>query len=279
MRRRGRLNRGEKGLALVAVLLVIALLSLIAVGMLRTGRVSSELAHLDLEHTQTEAVLQAGVARAILALVDPRIDHRWRIDGVAYDVLFGGTHLTVGIQDELGKIDINNADGSLLVGLFVSAGIAPDAAPALVDKILDWRDKGDGRRANGAKRADYQAAGYEYGPRNGPFQSVDELLLVMGMTTALFRRVKPALTVYWGVNISIRRPPLVKLCWRCRAWMPTRQKPSSQRGPACRCLATTRRRRPAASRPRCLWQDALSASTSRFPSEAEATRHKTPSSD
>src|SRR5262249_7498885 len=44
----------------------------------------------------------------------------------------------------------------------------------------------------------YRAAGLSYRPRNGPFQSVDELMLVMDMTATLFKRMEPALTVYSG---------------------------------------------------------------------------------
>jgi general secretion pathway protein K len=67
-----------------------------------------------------------------------------------------------------------------------------------VDKILDWRDSTPLKHANGAREQDYRLAGLPYGPRNGPFQCVEELTLVMGMTPALFAQVKPALTVYSG---------------------------------------------------------------------------------
>jgi general secretion pathway protein K len=66
----------------------------------------------------------------------------------------------------------------------------------LADRILDWREPGFLRRANGAKADDYAAAGIPYGPRGGRFQAVAELRLVMGMTEALFDRIAPALTVY-----------------------------------------------------------------------------------
>ena len=72
------------------------------------------------------------------------------------------------------------------------------AAASLVDKILDWRDTSPLKRLNGAKDRDYHAAGLAYRPRNGPFQSIDELRLVMGMNADLFARVEPALTVYSG---------------------------------------------------------------------------------
>src|SRR5262249_56768073 len=79
-----------------------------------------------------------------------------------------------------------------------SVGLSCAAASRLVDKIRDWRDSTGLRRLNGAAAPDYRAAGLSYGPRNGPFQSVDELKLVMDMTPELFRRVEPALTVYSG---------------------------------------------------------------------------------
>jgi len=80
--------------------------------------------------------------------------------------------------------------------LFRSAGLDEDQAEAMVDRILDWRSPTDLKRLHGATSADYAAAGYPYHPRHWPFQTVDELRLVMGMTPALFARVAPALTVY-----------------------------------------------------------------------------------
>jgi general secretion pathway protein K len=190
----------SEGFALIAVLLVIAVLSLIAANMLSTGRIAYALAHYSETRTRAAMLTEAGINRAILALLDQRPERRWRVDGVPYTVKLSGGSVTVRIEDELGKIDLNAADRSLLTGLFASAGLDPSAADALVDKILDWRDGGTGvvKRLNGATDADYLAAEYSYHPRGGPFQRVDELLLVMGMTTELYRRVEPALTVYSG---------------------------------------------------------------------------------
>lgn len=64
------------------------------------------------------------------------------------------------------------------------------------DRILDWREPGIGKRLNGAKAEDYRAAGIVYGPRKAPFESVEEVKLVMGMTAQLFDALAPALTVY-----------------------------------------------------------------------------------
>lgn len=185
-------------MALVAVIWSVALLSVVAASFLSAGGISYGLAHNQVEAARAEVLAEAAINRAVLALLDPRPDKRWRTDGTAQDFEFDGAHMRVRIQDELGRIDLNHADGSLLAGLFRSAGLDAEAADRLVDKILDWRTSGPAKRLNGAKDEDYRAAGRAYLPRNGPFQSVDELKLIMSMTPSLFERVEPALTVYSG---------------------------------------------------------------------------------
>jgi type II secretory pathway component PulK len=54
------------------------------------------------------------------------------------------------------------------------------AARAMTSHILDWRDADEQRREDGAERAEYRAAGRAYTPRNGPFESVDEVKQVLG---------------------------------------------------------------------------------------------------
>jgi general secretion pathway protein K len=176
----------------------IGLLSYIAVSLLWSGNVSYQLARNVMEAAQLDATFEATINRAVLGLLDGRYDRRWRVDGVAQEFSFGEAKVRVAIQDELGRIDLNRADGALLTGLFQSVGLDSLSANRLVDKILDWRDSNGLKHLNGATAQDYRDAGSTYRPRNGPFQSVDELKLVMDMTPELFRRVEPALTVYSG---------------------------------------------------------------------------------
>jgi general secretion pathway protein K len=176
----------------------VVLLSALAISFLTTGTTAYQLSRNAVEAARREAVVDAAVARAVLGLLDPRRERRWRVDGTPQEFSFSDMTVRVAIQDELGRIDLNHADRSLLAGLFQSAGLGMDAAAALADKILDWRESGPGRRANGAGEPEYRAAGISHKPRKGPFQSVDELRLVMGMTADLYRRVQPALTVYSG---------------------------------------------------------------------------------
>jgi general secretion pathway protein K len=191
-------GRSNRGFALVSVLWTLMILSLIAASLVTSLNFSYRLTHNVNEHARAEALAEAGVARAVLALLDRQPAQRWRVDGAVTKFSYGGASMRISIQDELGKIDLNAADGPLLEGLFWSGGLDAQAANVLADRVLDWRDASELHRLNGAKDAEYRAAGYSYGPRNGPFQTIGELKLVMGMTPALFDRILPAVTVYSG---------------------------------------------------------------------------------
>lgn len=190
------MRSSERGLALVIVLWALVLLSIVAASVIGLGLNEARLTHNLKDEARAEALADAGIYHAILVLLDSRARLKWRVDGAPYQITFADTAITVSIQDERGRIDLNTANDALLAGLFESAGLSPDAAQTMTDRIADWRSPGDLKRLNGAKAEDYRRAGYAYGPRNGAFQSVSELKLVMGMTPSLYRAVAPALTLY-----------------------------------------------------------------------------------
>jgi general secretion pathway protein K len=177
----------------------VILLSAIAVSFLTSTAASYRLSRNGLDAAKAEAAVDAGVTRAVLGILETRRERRWRVDGAPQDFMFGDMKIRVSIQDELGRIDLNHADRSLLAGLFRSARLDVEAAAGLADKVLDWRgSSGSGRQPGSTKEPEHRAAGLAYTPRNGPFQSVDELKLVEGMTVELYRRVATAVTVYSG---------------------------------------------------------------------------------
>ncbi|MGJ4945592.1 general secretion pathway protein GspK [Bradyrhizobium sp. HKCCYLS1011] len=198
----------------VTVLWALALLTAVSTSLLWSGRVSYGLAHNDLELAGINAMVEAGVNLAVDGMLDPTPDRRWPTDGRPHDATFDGTPIKITIQDELGKIDLNQADISLLISLLQSAGLDADAANNMAEKIVDWRIATPLKHLNGAKDRDYAARNSAYRPRNGPFQSVDELLLVMDVTPELYRKIAPALTVYSGrqfVDPQVASPEVLRV--------------------------------------------------------------------
>jgi general secretion pathway protein K len=128
---------------------------------------------------------------------DPFLD-AWRTDGTVYLWPFGNGQIWLPVQDEDGRIDLNAAPDALLQGLFASADLDPDAAAAMVDAIVDFRDTDDLHRLQGAEDRDYADAGLSWGAKDAPFEAVEELQQVLGMTREIYERVAPAVTVYSG---------------------------------------------------------------------------------
>lgn len=189
--------RPQAGIALVIVLWVIALLSVIAGGFAMGMRTHTTLTFNQLAAAQAKALAEGGVQRAILDLLEAEQDRLWRDDGTPNQLTLGGGKIEIAILDESGKVDLNTAQDDLLNGLLRVMGVTDNQQrDALVDAIADWRDPDDLKRLNGAEAADYKAAGLPYGPKNGPFDSVDELQQVYGMSRELFQRLRPFVTVH-----------------------------------------------------------------------------------
>lgn len=190
---------GRRGLALVAVLWGMTLLALMTASFSTSSRTDVTLTYNALESAKAELLAEAGLHRTILGLLATDEEGKqWRVDGSIYGWRFDGGDIRVSVQDEGGKIDLNAAQNDLLRALFLSAEVDPDLADTLVDSILDFRDPDDLRHHSGAEDDDYAAAGLKHDAKDGPFDSIEELNQVYGMTAALYEQVAPALTIHSG---------------------------------------------------------------------------------
>lgn len=198
------MRRSQGGVALVVVMWAAILLAVIASSFIFERRTETMIVANSISMARAQAAADAGVQRAIYeAYRNDNGADIWKRDGTPHDWTFDGVPLRVVMVDESAKIDINTASDALLRGLFVSAGLSDDEASSLIDAVLDWRDADSLKRAHGAEEDDYKAAGLSYRPANAPFQTIEELQLVLGMRPEVYRRIAPYITVYSrqpGVN-------------------------------------------------------------------------------
>ena len=194
----------EGGFALLVVLWSLALLALLGTHVTATGRAEVQLAANLRGAAAAEAAADGALHQAIFHLLDPS-PRRWRPDGVPREIaLPGGAAATVRIESEQGKINPNFAPAGLLQALLPLLGVEPRTAASLAASILDWRTAGSRPRPGGAKEPEYRAAGRDYAPPGRPFESLDELGLVLGMTPELLARLTPFLSVYQGGDPDLR---------------------------------------------------------------------------
>ena len=214
--------RANRGIALVAVLWVIVLLAAMAVSFVGTIRTETSVTRNLVDNAGAQALADAGVYRAIMALYhsfddveneggsgilsaddeaageagagSPVESGALRFDGRPYLWPFEDGVVQIAIQSEAGKIDLNAAREELLLGLLRANGV--EQPEVLVDRIADFRDPDKERRPQGAEDADYETAGRTQGAKDAPFESVEELRQVIGVSRTLYDRLAPALTVY-----------------------------------------------------------------------------------
>lgn len=118
----------------------------------------------------------SSVERGRFAVVAPRVD-----DGVLGGIRFG-------LENESTRLNLNavlladryaeNGARQLLMGL-------PGMTEEIADAALDWLDEDDEPREFGAEADHYSSLDPPYAPKNGPMETVEELLLVRGVTPAL----------------------------------------------------------------------------------------------
>lgn len=188
----------HRGLALVAVLWMVAALSLLVASVIAVSRGSTQSAQ---NHTALVRATAIGDAGIQLALTE------WRHEPSMHDRLFvrryvfGGRVVDVELIPSSAYIDISTAPPDLLQALLVVAGgLDPAAAETLAARIVDWRDPDDSASpGGGSELAPYLAAGLSVRPRNGPFLGKEDLLQVAGIGLDLFARIEPLITV-WGAS-------------------------------------------------------------------------------
>lgn len=195
-------RRHPKGIALVAVLWIVGLLALMAAGVGSSGRTSSHLAFNAVENAKARYLAEAGVNRALRHLLanDPGVSTY--VDGsLNFSFRIQDDVVVVQIRDEDGKIDVNAASAELLAGLLAAVGLERgEAAPAMAARIVDFRDDDNDALPSGAEDPAYQAAGLAEGAADRPLRHLEELRSVLGMTDALFERLRPHVTVFTNAD-------------------------------------------------------------------------------
>ena len=192
--------RRSRGLALVAVLWISSLLALLAAGAVSTTRTDLRLAYNLAEQAKARALADAGVHQGLYELLSGS-DLRGRRNGTAdREIALDGGAVRIRLRDEDAKLDLNAASSELVAGLFKAVGLTGEQASAFADRILDFRDKDSEPEPFGAEDEAYLAAGYVAGVADRRFIDIAELKDVLGMTDALYQRIKPHVTIFADVD-------------------------------------------------------------------------------
>ncbi len=223
-------HRDQRGVALLATLLAIALMTLIVMDFMTASALGYLSAANQANQMRAEYLARSAINVGLALLAqDSRQDALMKmpVDSLAdvwaapfppIDV--GGGKVTLRISDEASKFDINqiiNMNGQVnniaierLVRLFNIIGVDPRIVPA----IIDWIDRDSVDTPNGGAEADYYLRlKPPYEPRNGPMPTIGDLRMVRGVDDATFMRLRNYLTVMPEIRVNANTaPPEVLAC-------------------------------------------------------------------
>lgn len=206
----------RRGSVLFVVLVVVVMITLSAYTFTELMYIENKATHLTGRQIQARNVAESGVAmlsvfleqepdliaeqggiydnptimRGILVHPDENSDMRGRFSILAPALNADGSieGVRFGLEDESSRVNLNallmleqQTEGAGKTLLMALPGMTEDIA----DCILDYLDEDDEPRAFGAEYDYYNTLDPPYNPKNGPLETVEELLLVKGVRPEL----------------------------------------------------------------------------------------------
>lgn len=211
-----RLPRTSAGIALIIVMISITVLAILAAGFAYSMKVETRLAQNANSETELMWLGLSGVekARWILAqqlsiAQEPydALNQVWAggpgsmntsnspLAGVTLDFQLGNGTARLKITDLERRANINVADEFMLEQALRLVGVDAGDFSLIVGSILDWIDPDDNTHIGGTESQFYESLDPPYYAKNKPIDDLSELLLINGMTPA----------IYWG-GVATEQP-------------------------------------------------------------------------
>lgn len=218
---------GQRGMALLVVLVIVALLTTLTLELAFSTLVDLRLTETFRDRTRAYYLARGGITagRMFLQEDDNNYDsrhERWAQEIINYPAAEGT--VSIAIEDLNGRLAINelvrqnNAQAFVVdrfYRFFAGLGIEHLADPAeLTAALIDWLDEDDepyqliqtddlNIPVTGAENPSYQHEQPPYACKNGPLESIEELLLVRGFTRKVVDIAAPYLTVHGDTRVNI----------------------------------------------------------------------------
>lgn len=183
----------QDGIIIIAVLWICALIMWLALQLGTETRLQAEeRVHL-LRQSQALYLAIGGAYEAIARMgqpipldTDEPDSSNWQPNGKIHEVKYKSGKALVTIQKETSKVNVNEASQEQIKAVLEKAGLEENNADELADTIADFVDSDDTPRLHGAEEDYYLKQDLHHVPFNNKLTSLDQLLLIPGVTQQLF---------------------------------------------------------------------------------------------
>ena len=185
--------KGKDGIVIVAVLWICALIMWLALQIGAETRLQADEQVHQFRRSQALYLAIGGAYEAIARMGQPisleteeAENTNWQPDGKLHEVEYKTGKALIVIQKETDKVNINEANQAQIKAVLEKRGIEESEADTLADTIADFVDNDNIPRLHGAEKDFYEQQKLHYVPFDGPLTSLDQMLLIPGVTQQLF---------------------------------------------------------------------------------------------
>jgi len=211
---RRHLHKNERGMVLLIVLLVVALLVTITVEFAFSTLVDLRLAETYRDTTRATYLAKGGIRVGRIILQEDGngydgLDETWAQGIESYPVADGT--VSIRVEDLGGRLDLNRlvtAQGNidpLFKDRFLRLLelLEADDPETLSDSLIDWLDVDSDNNPAGAENYYYRSQPEPYNCKNGPLDNLEELNLIKGYNRKLVQSLVPHVSAYGSAKINI----------------------------------------------------------------------------
>jgi general secretion pathway protein K len=215
--------RQEKGMVLLLVLVVVALLASLLTEFAFSTLVDLRLTETFRDSARAYYLAKGGIRVGRMILQEDKNDYDapdelWGQGVSTYPV--GEGQVSIRIEDLGGKLDINrlvtpqgNIDALFKDRFLRLFGMTEaDDPTGLTDALIDWLDPDSDPEDYGAEDEYYQGLESSYSCKNAPLDCLDELGMVRGFTPEVIRIVTPHVTVHGSEKVNVNTASAEVLC-------------------------------------------------------------------
>lgn len=205
------IKKSTRGIALIQVLLITAILSVLALFISQTAKEQVKQAQWINDKMQAQIELHSAESLLLFELLtkkNNKINDDSRIVNTInfYDQPFQiNDKVTAKIQDQSSLIQLHYPKGDLLKKLLRSKALSENKIEVIIDSLLDWQDIDNIQRQNGAEADTY---GGDQLIRNGSVPSISDINHIKIIEPAIRQLIINNTTIYQtGTYSPINAPP------------------------------------------------------------------------
>ena len=238
-------RNGEKGLVLILVLIIVAILTVLVADFTFSTHIDLEISKNSLNDIKAQYIAKSGITVISSTMKTNNLEELSELASLVEGVELGEGQealwsftvpsfpvgdgvVSLKVEDERSKINLNSLVNpssnkmdfqvfTALTELFRFLEVEDEKSSLFINSLVNWLDRGlvgaqNDQRSQGANKGFYNSLENPYEIKDGQLDSVEEIRMIEGMDEDFYEKIKDYVTVYPQnkfVNFSTASKPVI----------------------------------------------------------------------